>query len=370
MEQNITQNLTDAPVIPAVTPQAPVASKINLDQLVNLCVEKEASDIHFGESSRVALRVSGKLVFIENIPSLTHENANEMILSMLTNEDEKKRLERVREIDLSYTHVNGVGFRVNIFYKHGKLAAVMRMISKHVSTMEDLGTPECIRNLLQKREGLILICGTAGGGKSTTIQGMVQYINENFVHHVITIENPIEHIFEENNSIISQREIGKDTLSIPNALRSAQHEDPNVIVVHEISDFETLDNILTVVETGHLVIASLPTKNTLQTIERLINMSPQVQQDQIRDRLSDNILGILSQDLVTRQDQPGRMAVYEAFINIPNAKNIIKHGNLSQLKTVIQSGAEQGMITIDAYVSQLVQQGVITKEEADRFLEQ
>ena len=263
-----TQNPTpEAPVTqqPAASEQAvPQHSKITLDQLVDICIEKEASDIHFGEGGRVALRVEGKIVFIENIESLTKEDTDEMVFSMLKSEDEKRRLEQSREIDFSYTHKSGVSFRVNVFYQRGRLKAIMRMISKHLPTVDELGIPEEIKKKLTMREGLILVVGTTGSGKSTSVQAMLEHINQNFVEHIITIENPIEYIFEDKKSIFSQREIGKDTLNMTNALDSALREDPNIIMVSEIKDLKTLDHVLNVVETGHLVIASMTTKDAKQ----------------------------------------------------------------------------------------------------------
>ncbi|MBU0727602.1 PilT/PilU family type 4a pilus ATPase [Patescibacteria group bacterium] len=344
-------------------------SKISLDQLVNLCIEKEASDIHFGEGSRIALRVEGKIIFIENIDALSKEDADAMIYSMLHSEDEQKRLERVREIDFSYTSSSGVNFRVNVFYQRGRLSAVMRMISKHIPTMDELGIPEEVKKFLDVREGLILVTGAAGSGKSTSVQAMLGYVNDNFIDHIITIENPIEHVFEDKKSFFSQRELGKDTLTMANALNSAMREDPNLIMISEINDLETLDHVLTVVETGHLVIASMSTKDARQTLERMVSMYPQSQQKQAQDRIADGLTCILAQDLVNRTDQSGRVAVYELLINDTGIRNILKHGNINQLRTAMQSGAKEGMITMDTYAYQLAEQGIIAQADVSRFAE-
>jgi len=288
---------------------------------------------------------------------------------MLATEEEKKRLERVREIDFSYTHSTGVNFRVNLFYQQGKLSVVMRMISKHVPTMEELGIPEEVKKFLSMREGLILVTGAAGSGKSTSVQAMLGHANDNFVNHILTIENPIEHVFEDKKSFFSQRELGKDTLTMANALHSAIREDPNIIMVSDINDLETLDSVLTVVETGHLVIASMSTKNAKQTIERMISMYPENQQKQALDRVSDNLICVLAQDLVNRIDQSGRVAVYELMIADPGICNIIKRGNFGQLRTAIQSGVKQGMITMDTYAYQLAEQGIIAQDVVTRFAE-
>ena len=290
----------------------PVATpKITLDQLVNLCIEKEASDVHFREGGRVALRVGGKVIFVENVDVLSKEDTEAMVDKMIPSEKEKKRLESEREIDFSYTHTNGVNFRVNAFYQRGKLAGVMRMISKHVPTLEELGIPETVKNFLNLREGLILVCGAAGSGKSTTIQSMLRHVNENFVKHVLTIENPIEYVFEDQKSIFTQREVGKDTLNMMNALKSAVREDANIVMVSEINNHESLDQVLNLVETGHLVISSMLTRDATQTLERMVSFYPQNLREAAQDRLASDLVAVLVQDLVERQDQPGLVAVFE-----------------------------------------------------------
>jgi twitching motility protein PilT len=366
MENNLNQF---ADLAKPIQEEASVKPRITLDQLVNLAIEQEASDIHFGENSRVALRVEGKIVFIENLESLSKKEAEEMIFKMIDSEDEKKRLERVREIDVSYTHTSGVSFRVNVFYQKGMLTASMRTISKHLPSVDELGIPEETKKLLAVKEGLILVVGPAGSGKSTSTQAMLEYINQNFVDHVITIENPIEYVFENKKSIFSQRELGKDTLTVTNALNSAMHEDPNVIMVSEINNLETLNNVLTAVETGHLVISAMSTKNAKQTLERLVAMYPPSQQAQAQERLADNITCILAQDLVNRIDQSGRIAIYELLIFSSSVRSIIKRGNLSQLKTAIQSGVKEGMLSMDTYAYQLADQGIISHDEVNKFIE-
>ena len=347
---------------------APAAkTKVSLDQLVNLCIEQEASDIHFGEGSRVALRKEGKIVFIENIAPLSKEDSEAMIFSIILTDDEKQRLERVRELDLSYTHSSGVNFRVNVFYQRGMLSASMRMISKHIPTMDELGIPDEMKKLLTLREGLIIVAGSAGSGKSTSIQAMLEDVNKNSVEHIVTIENPIEHVFEDNQSFFTQREVGKDTLTVTNALNSALREDPNIIMVSEINDLETLEHVFTIVETGHLVIASMSTKNARQTLDRMLSMYPHNQKEQAQDRIADNMICVLAQDLVDRVDQAGRVAIYELLLFDPSIQNIVKRGNMNQLHTAVQSGAGEGMISMDTYAYQLAQQGIISQEDASRY---
>lgn len=375
-----TQNAAPAPKTPSPTQKAPaqkaptaaVASKtqITLDQLINLCIEKEASDIHFGENSRVALRVRGNLVFIENIDLLSRENTQEMVFSMLPLEEDRRRLEHLRELDFSYTHSSGVNFRVNVFYQRGYLSVVMRMVSRHLPTIDELGIPPAIKKRLSLRKGLIVVAGTSGTGKSTTVQAMLEYINQNFVQHIITIENPIEYVFTNKKSIFSQREIGKDTLAVSNALHASLKEDPNVIMVSEINDLETLDSVLAAVEAGYLVITTMSTKDVKQTLERMSFMYSQSDQKHAQERISENVVAVVAQDLVNRTDRPGRVAVYELMLSTPGIRSIIKNGSLNQMRTAMQSGSPEGMVTMDAYAYHLGEQGIIDQDTAENFIEQ
>jgi twitching motility protein PilT len=368
-EENQITETEEAPVAAEAPAEAPAGAAISLDQLVNLCVEKDASDVHFREGGRVALRVKGKIIFIENIESLTKEDAEAMVSVMLPNEEERKLLDEKREFDFSYTHTNGVNFRVNVFYQRGKLAGVMRMISKNIPKMEELGVPEVIKNLLNLREGLILVCGAAGSGKSTTIQSMLQHVNETFVKHVLTIENPVEYVFEGQKSMFTQREMGRDTESLTNALSSAIREDANVVMISEINSAETLDRVLDLVETGHLVISSMLTRDATKTLERIMSYYPQNLREEAQERLATDLVAIMAQDLVERQDQEGLVAVFELMLMNGSIKNIIRRGNLVQLRTAIQSSADQGMITMDAYAYQLAQQGAISQEQVNQFVQ-
>jgi twitching motility protein PilT len=343
--------------------------RITLAQLVNLCIEKEASDIHFREGGKLALRVGGKIVFIENVDTLSREEALQMVQDLIPNAEEKKRFETEREIDFSYTHTNGVNFRVNLFYQKGTLAGVMHMVPKHIPSMEELGIPEPIKKLLNLREGLILVCGPAGSGKSTTIQSMLRYINENFVKHILTIENPIEFVFEDKKSMFTQRELGKDTLTLCNAIQSALREDANVVVVSEIDSAKTLDNVLKLVETGHLVISTMPTRDSTQTLERMASFYPQDMRKQAQDRLSRSLLAILAQDLVPRADQPGLVAVFEVMLMNQSIHNIIRRGNFVQLRTAIQAASNEDMINMDNYAYQLAERGLISQVDANEYIQ-
>lgn len=374
MDDNIQKTTvsTEQPAVletPASAVSAVPTSKITLSQLVNLCMEKEASDVHFREDGRLALRVGGKIVFIENVDVLSKEDAEVMVNELITTDKAKKQLEEDREIDFSYTHSNGVNFRVNIFYQRGRLAGVMRMISKHIPNLEELGVPESMKNFLDLREGLVLVCGGTGSGKSTTIQSMMKHVNDNMVKHVLTIENPIEHFFEDNKSMFTQREVGKDTKDMQSALKSAVREDANIVMVSEIHNYETLDYVIDLVETGHLVISSMLTRNVTQTLERMINFYPENLRHQAQERLASNLVAVMAQDLVQRQDQAGLIGVFELMIKNQSIEQIIRRGNLVQLRTAIQAGAQEGMITMDGYAYQLAEQGVINQNQVNEFIQ-
>lgn len=341
--------------------------KITLDQLINLSMEKEASDMHIREGGRVALRLGGKMMFIENIDVLTKEDTERMVDGLISSDDDRERFEKDREIDFSYTHKNGVNFRVNVFYQQGRLAAVLRMISKNIPTLEELGIPEVMKNYLGLREGLILVCGSAGSGKSTTVQSMLEYINQNYIQHILTIENPVEYVFEGKNCMFTQREIGKDVPDLHSALQSAVREDVNVVMINEVKDYETFDKLLNLVETGHLVIASMLTRDATQTMERILGMYPAELKKQVQDRISTNLKALIVQDLAERQDTAGMVGVFELMFMNQGIQNVLKRGNLVQLKSSIQAGNDQQMITMESYATQLAEQGIISQEQVNEY---
>ncbi len=351
------------------TAEGPVVQgqRISLDQLVNLAVEQEASDVHFREDGRAAIRVGGKIIFVENIDRLTKDEVNSMVMAMMPNSHEKKQLEDFKEVDFSYTHSNGVSFRVSVYTQKGKLACVMRMITKNTPSLEELGVPENVKNVLNLREGLIVICGAAGSGKSTTTQAMIKYINQHFVKNIVTIENPIEYVFEDEKSMISQREVGKDTMDTESALQSVMRLDANVVMVSDINSVETLEHILNLVETGHLVICSMLTRDVSQTVERMVSFYPPEQRKRIQERLASDLACILAQDLAERQDQSGLIAVFELMFMNQSIRQTIKRGNFVQLRTAIQSASNEGMITMDHYAAELARQGIIAQDQASEY---
>lgn len=364
-EPPIAQAPSAEPVNPTqASAPAPVATiRITLDQLVNLCIEKEGSDIHFREGGRVALRIDGKLTFIENIDALNKEEATQMVHEMMSDR-ERERLESNREVDFSYSTPNGVNFRVNIFYHQGRLAGVMRMITKHVPTLDELGIPELVKQALAHRQGLVIVAGAVGAGKSTTIESFLNHINETEIKHILTIENPIEHIFEDKKSLFTQREVGKDTLSIERALESSVREDADVVMISEISSREALDEALNLVETGHLVITSVLAPDVPSAVEKLAGFYDSDQRKQAQYRIASDLSVVLSQELLDRQDKSGMIAVYEMMYVNPTIRNIIRQGNFVQLRTAIQAAVDEGMITYDSHARHLAEQGVISQDQA------
>jgi twitching motility protein PilT len=340
---------------------------IALNDLLALSIDKDASDIHFSADSRIGLRIFGKIHFIDNIDVLTNKQTRNLVFALVTNPLQRKKIYEDKELDASYEHVNGVNFRVNIFFKRGRLAAVLRKIASSAMTMEQLGLPDSVGDLLQKKQGLLLVTGPTGSGKSTSMQSMLEYINTNRVEHILTIEDPIEYIFKNKKSIFSQREVGNDTHSFPSALRASLREDPDVVMIGEMRDVETIQAAIKLSETGHLVISTLHTSSAPQTIARLVSYFPSQDHDQIRSRLADSLLGVLSQRLIPRADREGRVALYELLIVNSAIRNIIRTGEMTQIHNAMLSGREIGMILMHEYAAELEEQGIVHEKDFIQF---
>ncbi len=338
-------------------------STLTIGSLLDAALELGASDIHFSASERIAFRVNGKIYFVENRPSLTKEEAEQLIFAMVSSEEQRESLVRTRELDTAYEHVDGTNFRVNVFYKRKNISAVLRVIASDSFGMDELGIPAGIESLIASKQGLLLVTGPTGSGKSTSMQSMVDHINKERVEHIITIEDPIEFIFKSRKSIISQREVGADTLSFSNALRATLREDPDVVMIGEMRDPETIMAAINLSETGHLVISTLHTSGVPQTISRMINAFPPDQHNMIQNRLADTIIGILGQRLVPRADRKTQIAIFELMVTTPGIRNLIRSGNTGQIKNAIQSGRQYGMVKMEQYAEVLRERGILNESD-------
>ena len=340
---------------------------MNINELLTAAISKNASDLHIKVGTYPIMRVNGELVPMENEGKITQEDAVS-ILSLAMNDAQKKRYLEKREIDLSYG-ISGLGrFRLNIFQQRGTVGMVFRVIPMKIATIDELGLPKILEKLAIEPRGLILVTGTAGSGKSTTLAAMIEHMNMHKTMHIMTIEDPIEFLYKDKKSLINQREIGNDADSFANALRSALRQDPDVILVGEMRDFETIQTALTASETGHLVLSTLHTIDTVETINRIIAIFPPYQQKQIRMQLASVLKGAISQRLVPRADGQGRVAAVEVMVSTATIREcIVDPDKTRRIHDFIAAGASQyGMQTFDQSLYKLYTQSLITYDEALR----
>lgn len=339
-------------------------SHFTLDELLDLVIDQKASDIHLSEDERIALRIDGQIQFIENIAPLTREQAEVIIFQNLLrgNETRIKNYQNNLDMDFAYTHKDGTPFRVNIFFKKEKMAVVMRRINRKAFTFEELGLPDAIDKFVHSKSGLVLVCGPTGSGKTSTLAAMIEWINQNRSEHIITIEDPIEYIFESNKSIVSQREIGRDTHSFASALRALLREDPDVAMIGELRDPETIMTAIELCETGHLVFGTFHTGSAAQTINRIIANFPSEQQNAVSTRLADSLVGILCQRLIPKIGG-GRTGIFELVVANGAIRNLIRQKEMAQIQSTIQTGADSGMISMKRYADQKRDKGLIREED-------
>src|SRR3989338_672979 len=339
---------------------------MNIDDLFKIAVEKKASDLHIIVGMPPVLRIDGNLQEIKGQPKLTNKVSQDLIYPILT-EEQKKIFINKKELDLSYEIKSGYRFRVNLHWEKNNIGLVARVISSEIPTMEDVAMPEIVYKLLDLHQGLILVTGPTGCGKSTTLAAMINHVNKNSSKNIITLEDPIEFLFKSEKSIVKQRQLHTDMVSFKSALIHVLRQDPNVIMVGEMRDLETIANTVTIAETGHLVLATLHTHNSAQTIDRIIDIFPPHQQQQIRLQVSLTLKGIISQQLIPKKGG-GRVATREILINTPATANLIRENKIAQIKTVIQTSAEEGMVTMDQDLINLYNQGTIDKEVAQSHM--
>lgn len=337
-----------------------------IEELLEDAVAKRASDIHVSAGLPPVFRIDGKLTRT-NLAALTPEGVESLVFPILNNE-QRRRLEQDWELDLSYG-IHGIGrFRVNIYKNNGTYAAAFRTINTTVPSFESLGLPPIVRKITEKPRGLILVTGPTGSGKSTTLASMIDYINENRNEHILTIEDPVEFVHQSKKSVVHQRELGQDTRSFANALKSALREDPDIILVGELRDLETISLAITAAETGHLVMGTLHTSSASQTIDRIIDVFPQGQQQQIRIMLSNSLCAVFSQTLLPKiaenGEKKGRVMAQEIMIVNGAIANLIREGKTTQMYSAIQTGAGQGMQTLETALANLYKKNLISAEDA------
>ncbi len=338
-----------------------------LTDILVKAIASKASDVHLVTGVSPYTRVDGQLRKLDEYPIMTSEEIKKLLFPMLPEEELKELGKSVLEWDTSFG-VKGLGrFRVNVYHQRGSVSAAIRILSDRIPTFSDLGVPIVMAELVLKPRGLILVTGPTGSGKSTTLASAVNYINHNRSCHLLTIEDPIEYLHRHGKGIINQREVGKDTPSFPRALRSALREDPDVIMVGEMRDLESISSVITLAETGHLVLATVHTNSASQTIDRMIDVFHSAQQNQIRYQLSEVLEGIISQLLLPHASGRGRVLVTEVMVATQAVRNLIREGKANQLPTIIQTGSDYGMHTMDQDLVRLVLAGRISQRVALGF---
>jgi len=335
----------------------------NLHELLQLMAERGASDLHITTGSPPQLRINGKLTPIGST-ALAASDTKQMCYSILT-EAQKHRFEEENELDLSFG-VKGLSrFRANIFVQRGAVSGAIRSIPFQVKSFEELGLPPVARELVKKPRGLILVTGPTGSGKSTTLASMIDKINSERQEHIVTIEDPIEFVHNHKMCVVNQREVHADTHSFKNALKYILRQDPDVVLIGEMRDLETIEAALTISETGHLTFATLHTNSSVQTINRIVNVFPAYQQPQIRAQLSFVLEGVISQQLLPRKDGVGRVLALEVMVPNPAIRNLIREDKIHQIYSIMQTGQSKfGMQTMNQSLYDLFTRGLITKDEA------
>jgi twitching motility protein PilT len=338
---------------------------MDIANLLALSISEKASDVHLSPDAPPIFRINGQLIIKKDLPSLSIKLLKENIFKLMDKEQQEK-FEKTHELDFSIILPNIGGFRANIFkYLHG-VAAVFRVIPKDTPTLDQLDAPPIFKKILELNSGLILLTGATGCGKSTTLAAMVDYINKNHARHIITIEDPIEFTYENKKSLIHQRQIYRDTNSFSVALRAALREDPDVILVGEMRDLETIRLALTAAETGHLVLSTLHTRSAPRAINRIVDVFPAIEKNVIRNIVSESLQAVIYQTLVNTVDGR-RMAAYEIMLGNPAIRNLIREDKISQMYSVIQTNSDAGMCTMKQTLTNLIEKGIINDQIVDEI---
>ena len=325
-------------------------------------ISSNASDLHLVANEYPTIRVDDKLMQVEGEERLAPSDCEKMIQTALKSEH-IDRLKAEKEVDFSF-NFDGARIRTNVYFERGNVAAAFRFIPEKVRLVSELALPPLIQEFATREQGLVIVSGPTGHGKSTTIAALVEYINQNTAKHIVTVEDPVEYVFKNQKSIINQRELGTDTLSFAKALRSVLREDPDVVFIGEMRDVDTFEAALTIAETGHLVFTTLHTNNAAQTADRIIDVFPKSQQSQVRQQLANVLVGVVSQRLLQKAKGEGRIPACEIMVVNTAISSLIREGRTHQIQSVIQTSASEGMITLDKVLADLVSKGEIQLEEA------
>jgi len=337
----------------------------DFSEVLRQMVETRASDVHITPGVPPMIRDKGRIRAMEGFPVLNTQQTREVVYGIL-NDDQRKRFEVEQQLDFAYAIPQVARFRVNCFFQRGAVSAAFRLIPHEIPSLDSLGVPPVLRELTQKPRGFVLVTGPTGSGKSTTLAAMIDAINLDREDHILTIEDPIEFLHRHKNSIVNQREIGSDAPDFARGLRAALRQDPDVILVGEMRDLETVSTALTAAETGHLVFATLHTQSTAQTVDRVIDVFPPEQQAQVRTQLSIALQGIVTQQLLPTSDGRGRVVASEVLIPTPAIRNLIREGKTHQIYAAVQTSGATGMQTMDADLARLVRSGKIGRQLAEQ----
>ena len=335
---------------------------MDISDLLAFSVKNKASDLHLSAGLPPMIRVHGDVRKI-NVPSMDHTQVHDMVYDIM-NDGQRKTYEETLECDFSFEIPNLARFRVNAFNHNRGSGAVFRTIPSKILTLEDLNCPPIFKEICNTPRGIVLVTGPTGSGKSTTLAAMVDYINENEMGHILTVEDPIEFVHTSKKCLINQREVGPHTLSFQNALRSALREDPDVILVGEMRDLETIRLALSAAETGHLVFGTLHTSSAAKTVDRIVDVFPAAEKEMVRSMLSESLRSVISQTLCKTKDEQGRVAAHEIMIGTPAIRNLIRENKVAQMYSAIQTGQNIGMQTLDQNLQDLVRRNVISANEA------
>ncbi len=339
--------------------------KEKLNELLLTAAQQNASDLHLGVGIRPSLRIDGVLLPLQKESILTPEMAQELVFALLTPEQKEKFIKE-KEFDFAYAFEDKARFRVNVFYQRGFVAAALRLIPSQIKTIEELNLPPILHDFAKLSQGFVLVVGPAGHGKSTTLAAIIDEINHSRTDHIITIEDPVEYIFAQDKSIISQREVGSDALDFNKALRSVLRQDPDALMIGEMRDSSSIATALTASETGHLVFSTLHTNSASQTIDRIIDSFPSEQQSQVASQLAATLVGIISQRLIPKTDG-GRIPTCEIMLTNPAIRNLIRERKVYQIDLVIETSSQEGMTTLNHALANSIKKGEISLENAELY---